>query len=338
MATRLQHAVDFPTKPLPRHRFAIPSWVLSLGLHACLFVLLASLLGAPQEVAREDARRVSIVLKSPAAENENKYIAAPDNPLHGKSQPVGAEADGEPGDLLAVEAPSDPTAALPPRLNAVGPGVPGDPSNPGLGALTNGASGTRTPGRGRARTSVFGASGEGYKFVYVFDRSGSMGGSGHTALAAAKAELLKSLNDLGDVHMFEIIFYNDSPIIMQTAGSGRLVFANEQNKALARAFLSRIRAQGATDHEQALHLAIRLRPDVIFFLTDADEPTLSRRQLARIKELNAGVSVINCIEFGLGPSLEGDNFLKQLARENGGVHAYFDISRLKARDTSDASR
>jgi len=31
---------------------------------------------------------------------------------------------------------------------------------------------------GKAHTSLFGVVGEGYKFVYVFDRSGSMGGRG----------------------------------------------------------------------------------------------------------------------------------------------------------------
>ena len=45
----------------------------------------------------------------------------------------------------------------------------------------------------------------------------------------------------------------------------------------------------------------------------------------------AGAS-INTIEFGAGLSQGGDNFLKKLARQNGGHHVYVDITKLpKAR-------
>ena len=82
---------------------------------------------------------------------------------------------------------------------------------------------------------MFGVSGEGHKFVYVFDRSGSMDGHGGAPLAAAKAELISSLKDLGQVHQFQIIFYNEQPRIFSPTGVlGRLVFGTEQNKNLAR--------------------------------------------------------------------------------------------------------
>jgi len=48
------------------------------------------------------------------------------------------------------------------------------------------------PAPGPTPVRFFGAEGKGYKFVYVLDRSGSMGGSGAKALRAAKAELLAS--------------------------------------------------------------------------------------------------------------------------------------------------
>jgi hypothetical protein len=76
-------------------------------------------------------------------------------------------------------------------------------------------------------------------------------------------------------------------------------------------------------------LAIRLQPDVIFFLTDADEPRLSPRQLADIHRRAAGI-VINAIEFGFGPETTADNFIKRLARKNGGQYSYVDISRIQS--------
>ncbi len=79
---------------------------------------------------------------------------------------------------------------------------------------------------GRARTSLYGIEADGYKFIYVFDRSGSMGGSGrNTPLSSAKANLLASLESLGDTHQFQIIFYNEKPTMFALAGHpDRLVF------------------------------------------------------------------------------------------------------------------
>jgi hypothetical protein len=183
---------------------------------------------------------------------------------------------------------------------------------------------------GSARTAVFGAVGEGHRFVYVFDRSGSMDGHNGAPLNAAKAELLNSLKSLDQVHQFQIIFYNEEPRVFNPSGvAGRLVFGNDQNKYLAQKFVGSITADGATRHEEALVMALRLAPDVIFFLTDADEPRMTARQLAHVVRTNQGTS-INAIEFGYGPQTDADNFLVKLARQNGGRHVYVDVSKLPA--------
>ena len=80
---------------------------------------------------------------------------------------------------------------------------------------------------------------------------------------------------------------------------------------------------------QALLLAIRMQPDVIFFLTDAEEPRLTPLELEKIKRANQRVGAsIHSIEFGAGPSQVSNNFLQRLARSNGGQHTYVDITRL----------
>ncbi len=182
---------------------------------------------------------------------------------------------------------------------------------------------------GKGRTTLFGIVGEGYKFAYVLDRSGSMGGSGANALNAVKAELLASLKNLDSVHQFQIIFYNERPVVFNPSGNrGQLTFATDRNKHRAERFLDSIAAEGGTAHEEALRAAIRLQPDVIFFLTDADEPKLEPAELAKLHRMAAGV-VINTIEFGTGPRPDGqENFLVELARENGGQYVYIDISSL----------
>lgn len=183
--------------------------------------------------------------------------------------------------------------------------------------------------KGAARTGVFGVSGVGYKFVYVFDRSGSMDGHGGAPLAAAKSELIHSLHELGKMHQFQIVFYNEHPRVFTLSGNdARLAFGTPQNKALAERFIMGITADGATQHEEAIMVALAMDPDVIFFLTDADEPSLSPRQLAQIAHRNNGTT-INTIEFGYGPQENSDNFLAWLARQNGGQHVYVNIATLR---------
>jgi len=200
------------------------------------------------------------------------------------------------------------------------------------GGGVGGSGGTglsRMPRGGQAKTSVFGIEGEGYKFVYVFDRSASMGSGPHSPLEASKAELKASLANLAETHQFRIIFYNEGTSIFPR-GDG-LVFATEANKDEAMKFIDSVTGDGGTKHEEALLQAVRMRPDVIFFLTDADQPELSAAQLHGIAQRNDDRSSINAIEFGLGPQVNKGNFLVKVARQNGGQHVYFDVSRLGRR-------
>jgi hypothetical protein len=143
--------------------------------------------------------------------------------------------------------------------------------------------------------------------------------------------LLASLETLGETHQFQIIFYNEHATMFPLAGQhGKLVFGNSMNKRSAEKFVRGIIADGGTYHEEALELALSMSPDVIFFLTDADQPALSPGKLLRIQRMNGGRTCINTIEFGLGPGGQRDNFLAQLARENGGGYAYIDITQPQA--------
>lgn len=180
---------------------------------------------------------------------------------------------------------------------------------------------------GRARITMFGLTGVGYKFVYVIDRSASMGGSGEVALRAVKAELRKSLEPLDTVHQFQIIVYNDKPLIFNPSGvPGRLAFATRMNKDRAARFIESLTADGNTRHDDALKMAIKLRPDVIFLLTDGDDPKLTRRELDAIQRMAGGIT-IHAIEFGMGDPPAEPSFLATLAAENGGKYVYVDLSR-----------
>ncbi len=180
-----------------------------------------------------------------------------------------------------------------------------------------------SPGE-KAQTTLFGIQAEGTKFVYVLDRSGSMGDPDGKPLAAAKAEILASLERLDSLQQFQVILYNEHPRIFSPTGErGRLTFGTEQNKAEVRRFLAGIGAEGGTDHEEALVAAIRMQPDVVFLMTDGDDPKLTARQLARIDRLGPGI-IIHTVEFGVGRQRQAEGFMEKLARQSGGEHVYVD--------------
>ena len=186
-------------------------------------------------------------------------------------------------------------------------------------------------GQGLARTGVYGIEAEGHSFVYVFDRSDSMGVGGGSPLASAKAQLIASLDDPTEQNQFHIIFYNTTPHTMDLGRRfGGLVFADEWAKAQAKKHVQSITASGGTDHFAALQAGLRLHPDVIFFLTDADQPGLTRPQFEQINRLNSGRTSIHTIEFGDHPHSSRENFLGRIARENGGKHVYIDITKQGA--------
>lgn len=181
-------------------------------------------------------------------------------------------------------------------------------------------------GDGQASVRVFGVEGKGSRFVYVFDRSSSMEGA---PLTTAKQQLIQSLAALQSIHQFHIIFFNQQLRHFDLSGGGRRVaFATDRNKNLAARFVGGITADGGTDRLPALRAAVQMNPDVIFFLTDADDP-MPRAELAEIAELNerAGV-VISTIEFGRGPATQSKNFLTELARITGGQYGYVDTTKL----------
>ena len=93
-------------------------------------------------------------------------------------------------------------------------------------------------------------------------------------------------------------------------------------------FLESLVADGGTDHEEALKLAIRMQPDVIFFLSDGDDPKLTAAEIDEITYRAGGIR-INTIQFASGPQPSGTNFLMELARQNGGQYRYVDITKLR---------
>jgi hypothetical protein len=148
-------------------------------------------------------------------------------------------------------------------------------------------------------------------------------------LAAAKEELIRSLDALDSTHQFQIIFFNHRQRVFDLAEARRrLPFATARTRQLAATFVNSITAAGSTNRFDALRLAVAMRPDVIFFLTDDDNP-MSAGELDLVRRRNRGISSINTIEFGYGPAPGDENFLVRLARQNAGRYIYINASNFR---------
>jgi hypothetical protein len=317
------HRTSPHAAPAPER--ALPAWAFSLLFHFGVIVLLGlAVQESPRGAAEESGRIAGIVLKRTSAEGdlyEGEDVIA--NEL--------AEEQAQPADLISV-LPSESVAA------ELGEDLPQAP-DPGPGTTTGGGTpdaAQLTPGGGprrgalsgsKARVSLFGVEGEGTKFVYLFDRSSSMEGP---PLAAAKRQLIESLRSLDSVHQFHIIFFNTRTQSFDITGGGRRVaFATDRNKQLAANFVGGIVADGGTDRLVALRESLSFAPDVIFFLTDADDP-MSRSELDAIARANRRAQTAICvIEFGRRQTPSPGNFLSTLAHESGGQYGYVNTTTLQ---------
>ena len=302
----------------------LPAWLFSIFFHFSMMVLLGlAVQKAPRGAAEEQGRSAGIVLKRASADGDL---------YEGEEQATESQAASTATEPDIVSALPSETAGAEfgkdlPKLPTAGATASAGGDQPDAGQFTSGGGRRGSPGGGGdARVSVFGVEGTGTKFVYLFDRSSSMEGP---PLAAAKRQLVESLKSLESVHQFHIIFFNTNTQSFDiTAGGRRIAFASDRNKQLAANFVGGITADGGTDRLVALREAISFSPDVIFFLTDADDP-MSASELAEIARANRrSRSAICVIEFGRRATPPGSNFLTELARQTGGQYGYVNAARL----------
>ena len=316
-----------------------PALMLSLMFHVVLLTAIGIIWSqVPKGTGAEFDRPIGIALVHRMQDRE-KYIDATEL---AKPEPQTQATETQLSADAAAAAAAPPAAMTPPiDLNGILKAMEATPSQvsgTGLAGETNlsgdafgSARGKNSPSTGdEATTMVFGVSGSGSRFVYVFDRSDSMNGYGGRPLRSAKSELIRSIRSLTERQRFQIVFYNDKPTPFKVSGAPlQLISGGSSSVARAENYVKSVRAFGGTEHNTALKLALRMSPDVIFFLTDARIPRLSYSQLAEIKRRAEGSgTTIHAIEFGSEPIAPRDSFLRELASQNGGQYQYVDVRGL----------
>ena len=318
-----------------KHR-QMPAFIASLVVHVCLLVGLGVWWTKPRHGTSDEPDRdigIAIVHRQ---KDQTRYVDATEIATEATQK---SQAAGEP----TQSALSAPPADLAPPLDLAGllqsmkstpspmasSGLAGDVALSGAALGGDGGQDVETQPNDTT-TMVFGVSGSGSRFVYVFDRSDSMNGTGGRPLRAAKRELIRSLQSLGERQQFQIIFYNDKPTPFQLSGIPLQLYRGEaETIERAISYVDSINAFGGTEHDSALKMALRMSPDVIFFLTDARIPRLSGSELFEIqRRADSNGTTIHAIEFGTDFGAPSVSFLRELASMNGGQYQYVNTHRL----------
>ncbi len=152
-------------------------------------------------------------------------------------------------------------------------------------------------GRGDGK-SFFGLAAEGKSFVYVLDCSLSMNhphdSESKTRFRKMKLELANSLKHLKPEQDFFIVFFNHEAVPMP---ADRLVSAAPENQQHFLSWVDQVPAMGDTDPTGALSVALKLRPDVIYFLTDG---CFNGPANEIVRSIQQSRTVINTFSFEFG--------------------------------------
>jgi hypothetical protein len=172
-------------------------------------------------------------------------------------------------------------------------------------------------------SAFFPAATQARSVVFVIDRSMSMGLRG--ALDTARRQLLGSLGSLPEDVRFQVIVYNSTAELL--APGSDLVYATHEMKRHTATRMDSLCAEGGTSHLPALKRALTLSPEVIYFLTDADD--LNPEEQRVITKLNRGRCCIHVVELNTSHRDRPWMPLQELARSNRGSYRAVDLSAYR---------
>jgi hypothetical protein len=197
--------------------------------------------------------------------------------------------------------------------------LPGAGTGQGLGDGVGDGSGS----------TFFGLTAQGKKFAFVVDCSGSMNrpfdGPGKTLLGRVKVEILKCVAQMTPEQQFYIVFFNDGAIPMPT---DTLAAATPEAKQRYLRWMAGAKGGGNTEPEAALLLALRLEPDVIYFLTDG---VFKYRVVRHVHEMNRRNVTIHTVCFG---GSDNERFMQEIADQNHGTYQFVSAAAAATLDST----
>lgn len=199
----------------------------------------------------------------------------------------------------------------------------------------NGGAGTGQGGQGTGSGGggFFGLSVKGKSTVFVVDASMSMNmfhpGPARTRFNRVKLELLRTIAGMTEEEQFFIVFFGDGAIPMPAS---QMVAATEDNQKRYLTWMAKVPAIGRTYPQQALLLALQLKPDLIYFLTDGE---FDYAVVPGVTAANRDGIPIHTIGFG---DNRGEVLMREIAVRNNGTYTFIPsdepASQLSAEEAS----
>lgn len=196
------------------------------------------------------------------------------------------------------------------QASAPPPNSPAEPDPRGAGEGKKSGAGDEEGGQ----AEFFGLKAKGKKVAYVVDCSGSMQGMPFDRTCH---ELLRSIGDLkGDQQFFVVFFSSAAYVQFYPRPLVKWLAATKANKQMITEWVSGASAGGGTDPSDALEGTLRLRPDVIFLLTDGQFAPAVRDML---KIANRRPVPIHTVAF---INRSGESLLQQISADSGGKYTF----------------
>lgn len=196
-----------------------------------------------------------------------------------------------------------------------------------------GKPGNGKPGGEIGNAVFFGAHSKGNRFAFVIDNSSSMKGN---RLDAARAELIRTLEDLSPKQSFYIIFVSDQtyPMFFPRPELD-MVPATAANIKHVAAWLPNAMLASGKNREliKAMDMAATLRPDAVYLLWDGDlkySDAVRRDVMTHLTAANQWEFVVHTIGFDIR-SLDNEQNLTTIAQAHGGVYRRIDLPRLRTK-------
>jgi hypothetical protein len=162
----------------------------------------------------------------------------------------------------------DEVVEVPVTPTAMNPRPPAAPSPPGPVRPAGGTA----PSESAA--PVHGALRPGQTIVYVLDASGSMGEWGK--FDSARRALIATLKRQPETVRFQVVVYASSAAAPLPAPVGGCVPATADNVDRMERALRTYEPAGRSNHVEGLKVAVRMQPDMVLILTDADDLSAAR--------------------------------------------------------------
>jgi len=169
----------------------------------------------------------------------------------------------------------------------------------------------------------YGAGGNATKIIYVIDASGSL----IDTLPFVIKELKRSISELSDKQQFTVIFFQAGSAVEVPPRGWKNATSDTKKKVADWITLAsgNIIPRGSTNPVQALNLAMRYRPELVFILSDNitghGRYEVDRSNLLKmLNDANEDRKIkINTIQFLYPDPL---NTLKEVAKQHGGVFKF----------------